>query len=292
MLLSLTRYLAKQLSGHSLAFSARYLWYLSRNAANQVRLFKILALPEFADAAGANPNLLYKYVAGRYLSKGLSMAERASCQAHHYGFLRARLGSSLFREILRSKVTIFEARRGESIYSITIKLSEPMFREGEINMDFCVDGDAVFNLSFTVVPGTVVGSEAADALLISRIQGVKGRRAELCLAAKAFYDISPVALLVAALQGFGQAFGIRALAVVSAKNQCSYSEKNSFSFKKAYDDFMVSIGIPMGKAGFYLSPIPIQEKPLALVKSNNRLRTKLRRSFKRQVAEEVCSLLC
>src|ERR1039458_6539614 len=89
MFLNLASYLSKKISGHSLLFSARYLWYLSRNAVSQIRIFKILALPEFANAAKENPNLLYKYVAGRYLSRELSMAERASCQAHHYGFLRA-----------------------------------------------------------------------------------------------------------------------------------------------------------------------------------------------------------
>jgi hypothetical protein len=57
------------------------------------------------------------------------------------------------------------------------------------------------------------------------------------------------------------------------------------SFRAAYDAFFIARGVTKNEANFFLSPIPIAEKPLALIKRGHKLRAKRRRAVKRLIAE-------
>jgi hypothetical protein len=70
--------------------------------------------------------------------------------------------------------------------------------------------------------------------------------------------------------------------------QCTYTPELSVIYKNAYDEFFSGLGIELNEAGFFVSPIPYQEKPLESIKPGHKLRTKEKRAFKRQIAEEVC----
>jgi uncharacterized protein VirK/YbjX len=97
------------------------------------------------------------------------------------------------------------------------------------------------------------------------------------------HEVGPSALLLAALQGIADALGIGEIAAVSASSQSSYCEEFAPSFKSAYDDFFAEVGITKTDAGFFLSPIPIESKPLAFIKRGHKLRTKEKRAFKQQI---------
>ena len=80
-------------------------------------------------------------------------------------------------------------------------------------------------------PGWVVKSEAAEVLLITRLQGTRGCRPEIRLVRKAFHEFSPRKLLLAALQGIADAFGIGELEAVCATNQKFYRKEYADLFK-------------------------------------------------------------
>jgi hypothetical protein len=164
-------------------------------------------------------------------------------------------------------------------------LSRPNMIEGELSLNLRVHGEIVFILSFAIVPGWVVKSFAAEVLLVTRVQGVRGCYSQISLATRTLHDIAPPALLFAALQGVASALGIVGIAAIPAARQCSYSEEDAASFREAYDDFFVNLGMTKGEAGFYLSSSPIQEKPLAFIKQGHRRRTKIKRAFKLQIRE-------
>jgi uncharacterized protein VirK/YbjX len=247
--------------------------------------------PLYAGIVQGDPKFPFRHLKQDYLALGLTASERASCFLHHYSRLNAMLSNNILRQALQGNVLLHEISGKGNSYRITMGLAMESYQEGEMSLFFEAGGAAIFNLGFMIVPGWLVDLEAPDVLMILRLQGEKGCHAQLGLAAKALHDISPAALLVAALQGIAEAIEIRALAGVSATRQSSYTDDCYLSFKRAYDDFFISLETTLEKTGFYYSPLPLHEKPLELVKSNNRLRTKIRRSFKRQVAEDVCRLL-
>jgi len=197
----------------------------------------------------------------------------------------------MLRAIVCQEAIVFETATRENTYRIAMGMVSPFFFEGDMYLGFYAGELSLFNLCFTIVPGSIVGSEADDVLLVARLQGAKARHEELAAAARDLNDASAAAILVAALQGVAQTFGIGELAGVGSMNQRSYVEENAASFKRTYDDFFLSLGLTVNQAGFYQSALPLPEKPLEQVKANNRLRAKKRRAFKRQIALDVCRFL-
>ena len=121
-----------------------------------------------------------------------------------------------------------------------------------------VNGDIVYVLSFAIIPGRVVGANAAEVLLVTRLQGTPGCYAQIKLATKASHEVGPSALLLAALQGVADGFGVREIAAVDAEKQSSYCEGFAVCFKSAYDDFFSKLAMDKTASGFYLSPVPIE----------------------------------
>jgi uncharacterized protein VirK/YbjX len=259
------------------------LWRALTNIGTHRKVLQLLKLPPFAETARDNPRFAFKYLTHDYLVQGFTVAERASCFLHHYRRLHAALPDRLLRQTLQGDVTLHEIRESCNCFAITMGLSTPYDKEGEMSLNLQVDGETVFLLSFTIVPGWVVESEAAEILLVTRLQGMRGCYRQIYLATKTLHDVAPGALLLAALQGIANAFGIGEIAAVSASRQSSCTEDSAAAFKKAYDDFFVELGIPENSAGFFFSPVPIVDKPLACIKQGHKLRTREKRAFKQQI---------
>jgi hypothetical protein len=248
-------------------------------------LFK---LPPLAEFVFSNPTFAIKYLAPRYLARGLTVAERASCFQYHYRRLYAALPDQLLRRTLKEDLTIHEIPEGVNLFALTMGLSRPYGEEGELSLHLCVNSEIAFILSFTIVPGSVVQSQAGEILLISRLQGVKGAYPQISAATKALHDVAPAALLFAALQGIADAFGIGEIAAVSVARQSSYHRDYAAFFQEAYDDFFAEVGMSKGATGFYHAPVPLQGKPLAFIKHGHKLRTKEKRAFKQEI-KLVCA---
>ncbi len=283
--------LARQRKTWSPVKLAGVLWRAVTNISRHRKVLKLLKLPAYAEFAHTDPRFAFKYLTHDYLSRGLTVAERAACFVHHYKRLHAELPEGFIRQVLVRDITLVELREESHLFSITLGQSRPHDKEGELSLNLLVDGEIVFVLSFTIVPGRIVKSEAADVLLITRLQGVKGYYRQIAFATKVLHDVAPGALLVAALQGAGEALGIGTMASISGADQTSYCADYDASFKTAYDDFFAELGVTKNDANVFVTPIPMQEKPLALVKQGHKLRTREKREFKRQIAVEVTRLL-
>ena len=116
---------------------------------------------------------------------------------------------------------------------------------------------------------------------------MKGKYKLIRDATKTMNDIAPASLLLAALQGFAEAFGISEFVGVSAVRQSAYTEERTEVFRKSYDEFFLNVGAVLGPDNLFRCPIPIPEKPLQEIKRGHKLRTKEKRAFKRDIAAAV-----
>jgi uncharacterized protein VirK/YbjX len=252
-------------------------------------IHKLLKLRPFNEIAQNNPGFAFKYVVPNYLARSFTVSERSSCFLHHYRRIQAALPESALRQLLQGTVTLYEMSEGSNYFAITMGLSEPKGHlEGELSLDLRLDGENVFNLSFTIVPGWVVSSNVAEVLLISRLQRTLGSRNQIRLIRNAFHEFFPSKLLLAALQGFAAAFGIRELVAVSATNQTSHGEKYAAISKSSYDDLFAALRMATTRDGFYCSSIPISSKPLASLMARNRARARKRRAIRQEI-QSACS---
>jgi uncharacterized protein VirK/YbjX len=283
--------LARKRESWSPARIARVAWCALTNISKGREILQLLKLPAYADLVRIDPRFSFKSLIRDYLVRGFTISERTACFLHHYKRLHAGMSPSLLHRTLHEHVTIFESLADGARYEIALCYSKDIEKEGELSLNLHVDGDIVFVLSFNIVPGWVVKSQAAEVLLITRLQGTRGYYRQIRIATKALHDVAPAALLLAALQGLAHAFGIGEMAGVCATRQSSYSEEFSSHYRSAYDDFFAELGAARNPDGFFISPIPLPEKPFACVKEGHKLRTREKRAFKREIAADVCRLL-
>jgi uncharacterized protein VirK/YbjX len=281
--------LARQKEAWSLSRVVRVFRAAFSNIGTQSKIFQLLKLPPFAEAASNHPRFRFKYLEHGYLVIGFTLLERPSCFLHHYRRLYTSLPDSLLCQLLQGNITLHEMLEDGQRFSITMGLSTPCDNEGEMSLNLQVGEKTVFILSFTIVPGWVIKSKAKEILLVTRIQGMKGCYNQIQLATRTLHDIAPSHLLLAALQGIAGAFGIGEMAgVCAARQKGGYTEERANSIEKAYDAFFTDLGLAPNAAGFFLGPIPLQEKPLSFIKPGHKLRTKEKRAFKLQV-QRICA---
>lgn len=245
----------------------------------------IVTFPEYRELLRTDPRFRFRYLARNYLSRRLTVTERTFCFSHHYKWLHDHLSSALLSKVLYGSVPLIKIAGSGRSYTIRCGTSRPIDTEGELSLSMEADGETIFILSFSIIPGRVVRSDSTDALLITRMQGTKGCFNEISLATKAMRYVAPPALLVAVLEGFGIAFGIRTLACVSGTDQTSYCWKRAAVFKAAYDAFFIDRGVAKNNAHLFVSMIPMNMKPLSAIKRGHKLRAKRRRELKRLIAE-------
>jgi uncharacterized protein VirK/YbjX len=258
------------------------------NIFQQVRIYRTLKFPAFRALHSVDPRIPFKHLTTNFLVRELSVSARAAALLHHYTRLQTLVPSPILRQIVESEVTVFEMSEQDTQYAVTLSAPKSASLEGELLLCLNVDGNAVFHLQFTIVPGSVVNAQHGEVLLISRIQGVRGCYGQIYAATKAFREVAPPALLVAVLQGIANAWGIRALAGVSAANQSFNPDPDSESFQRDYDDFFRQLGAErMPPANFFVTSIPLEEKPLGVIRNGHKSRVKKKRAFKLHISDEV-----
>jgi len=169
--------------------------------------------------------------------------------------------------------------------SITISLSDCEF-EGDLLLEFRLNGQALFHVSMSVAPGRLVDSTAARAILVARVQGVRGKWDEIRHATKLCADVSPPFLLMAAVQAIARATDIACIAGVRNTQKQWQPGLQNPDMLFDYDQFWMKLSSTVG-AKFCLMPVPMDRRPIEQVSANHRRRTLVKRQFKRWVEDTV-----
>lgn len=271
---------------------AHLAWDFVSHLKSQFEIFLLLNTSTYSDIIRVDPIFPFKFLTRDYLVRGLSIGDRAMSFLRHYRRLQAVIPASTLARILHQDFTLLEKEADGHHFSIRACRARDEVNEGELIVSLEVDGKRTFVLQFTVVPGSVVQSEAHEVFLVSRLQGIKGSYSEVRLASKAFMEVAPPALLLAVLHGFAQVFGVEEMAGISAESQFCYLKGDSHLFQTAYDDYWIELGAKRVSERFFAIPIPPQEKSLDGVKNGHKSRTRKKREFRKNIAHEVfCRIL-
>jgi len=259
-------------------------WRALTNVCSLKEILRLFKLSPFTEAAQSNPRLPFKFLTHDYLARNLTVAERLSCFSHHHRRMCDVLPDHILLQILHGGATLHTLYQAGRSFTLTIGLPRPPNdKEGELSLDLKMGSETVFNLSCSIIPGWVVKSKAAEVLLITRLQGLRGQYPQIRQATKALCSVSPRAILLAAAQGVAEAFGIVEIAAVCATNQVYYCSELAFSFTNSYDEFFIDLGMAWTAPGFFGSSIPITEKPLEEIKRGHKIRTRKKRLLKLEI---------
>ena len=245
------------------------------------RVTAAVAATPFAGIRTRQPRLAVKYLNPLHLAAGLSSSARAAAMVHHYDMLRTRVHPAMLTTILGDGATIWTHEDSATRHAVILCFSHPTDNEGELTLEYRVDGVTLHVLSFTFVPGCVVGADTA-VLLVSRLQGTRNRFDEIRAAMKALDGLAAPALLVAAVQGIALGLGTAQLAAVAAARQVGQAPDMT-GLLDSYDRFFAKLGGVPGD-GFFHLPLPLAERPIAAIAGRNRARVRAQRAIKHDVA--------
>lgn len=225
------------------------------------------------------PGLIYKWQ-GRYLAKSFRSKQRSQILKFHYEYIANRVNARFYKRLLDGKLLLWQRTVTGEFVAISLCIPEHG-REGDLSLILEKDSMPIYELSFTLLPGTLVGIAAAETMFVARIQGRKGQFDMIKAATKISRDISPPYLLMAAAEGLASALDVKFVAGVGTKDQLC--KGRTFN----YDSFWATFLAAKTRANFYVISIPISGRPLEECNPTHRRRTQRKREFKAGLTEDV-----
>lgn len=222
-----------------------------------------------------------------YLARSFDEQEKRGCARFHYSWLLEALGPAPVCALIGGSPEIWRLERDGASYTVKIRFEHWVPREGELTLEMHRDEDLLCLLSFSVAPGRLLGLEAREAVLVCRLQGNPGEFEQIRLATKAMDEVSPRAILFAAVAGLAKAAGMDHVVGVAGANHISLLPDNRETLQRQYDDFFLALDATPLSGGFYAVDLRAPAKPLTLQKTGHRVRTRRKRLLKQQIAESV-----
>lgn len=262
------------------------LWRGLLNLSTLRRILRFLNLPTFIDLVQDNPKFAFKCLTESYLMKGLTVPDRADCFLHNHELLFQRIPTRFLRQILTWGIDIAEFSEGGVRFIVRCGLSRPCGKEGEQSLVLLADGEILYTIAFTVVPGRITGSGCREVILISRIQGEPSLpNAKLKTAQAALARLRFGSVLLSCLEGLALAFGINEIACVSSPLQLSYSPDYADRFKHAYEDLLLERDFVLNELGIYVSPVPMWQRAVDENRPHHATRAQARHALRQKVSD-------
>jgi uncharacterized protein VirK/YbjX len=226
-----------------------------------------------------------------YLANSLNSRDRLIGYFAHFTYLCENIDSSELENVLLRDIPVYSTMTAHAVtYKILLSVSHWHQFEGEMTLAFRANDTNLYLLSFTIVPGCIVGLADKHTILISRLQGSYGKFPELRQATKELREIHPRAALFAALQGIAQAAGFDHIAGVCGSNQVTYSPSKAEWFEQAYDKFFTSVGASRCNDQFYIAKSQTPERPLPSGKYAHKLRATKKLGLKAEILNSALAV--
>lgn len=231
------------------------------------------------------PHYANKYV-HKYLMKSFSKKTRREVLKFHYQYLARHVINSFCEQVLQSRPILWREMIDENCYAISISLNPHHHAAGDLLLTFEMNDFPIYEISFTIVPGSTVGSAAEQVLLVARIQGGKEEAEAIKIATRACHRIAPAHLLMAAAQSIATALAIDTIGGVTNKEQIAKPAEGASNVFFDYDAFWDTFILKQSRGSVYEMqvPFPAQSDAKASYRSKARLK---RRQFKNRVGASV-----
>ncbi len=246
------------------------------------------------------PRIAYRH-STTYLFHDATWQQRLAMLTAHYAFLNETHGPAFFEAVLEpGGIAVW--RHEADGHVLSIGLHGPCLasrhREGELTLAFAMDGVLLYQVAFSVVcdaTATLSLGRAAggpdSVLFIGQVQGRSGHLDELREAARLCRAIAPRDLLMSALSGVAQAWGMSRVVGVTDARRMSRPGPSDEVHGFAYDPFWAQYHAEIVGAGHAVMTLPFHEGPLGGNSPAHRRRARIKRQFKAGVSEDVAAVV-
>ena len=257
-----------------------------RSINGQHQLMKLLSSACYSGLLDQSPALTRQYLKS-HLARSLTLGQRRAAIVAHYRFVQAQLSPGFYDRLLTTGAMLWRNDEVAGNYHIGLRHNVAHFYEGDLLLAFFRQDVLLFQLSFSVVPGDIVGEAAPHVLFVGGAQGAAPERGELQPAVKASHGVAPSHLAMAALQGVAMALGIATIVGVGNDQQLLKSRDDKADFTFDYDRFWAMFGAEANAAGQWAMPAPLRERDPADsgASAAHRRRSRRKGAFKAEVRD-------
>lgn len=256
------------------------------NLRSHFRLGACLREIGLAERCSVAPELHFKYLSN-YLASGFSVRQRITCLDFHYRFIK-EIRDIPFRKIMSGERKEIWARTYENKrYAVSFSSPAEAFREGDLALIFTSQGEHLYRLCFSFIPGRIVGIDEDAVILIGGSQGKRNTQGGIREAAKAFGEICPATVLLLQLMALAKSRGIRTIIATSVSAHTSTLVTNGdVNASLAYDSFWESNGgVRIG--WFHKLASELVFRPSSAASSSHRARARRKQERKMHLFDEM-----
>jgi len=255
-------------------------------ARTRSRLFSLLDSPFYRNLLEVSPRLRRQHLTS-YLSRSFNARSRHLAAFHHYQAVRKLLTEDFIVGLLADGVPLWIHTVEADEFCIVATQNKLHPYEGDILLTLRQDGQRLFQVSFSIVPGKELNMDDDSVLLIGGAQGGRPEDEHLKHVVRTHSGVAPSHLVLAAVRGVAQALDISAIAGVSNAVQLVKTRRGHEPFSFDYDAFWPMFGGLASEDGIFALPVQPYEKSLLEVPRTHRRRTRKKRQFKGEVAASV-----
>lgn len=225
-----------------------------------------------------------------YLTRDLSLDERAAATAFHYLTTADLFAPPGIEAIYHGAgLILWQADHRGHHYDIRLMGGLDVAHEGAASVTFAADDLRVCVMSLSLVPGRLICPSARQdevAVFVTRKQLTRERSYQ-----KAFFEAfdrsTPAHLVLAAIEGMVQARGLSRIYGVRAECHPSYSAEISAHLVAAYSEFWESLGGTICSSRAYALEVPMQLSAVEDMKPDRRERALARRGHAESIRQSA-----
>lgn len=264
-------------------FGLRHAWF-RQDIRAQEEVFDGLGLGELLRQDG---HLLFKGVRP-YLWTGLSAAQRFELQRAHFQWMVERFtGDGALRFFAAPFVELAAFPLGGRSMAVRLRPARGPSREGEFESVLTLDGEVFMRSVITVLPAAAVGLAGGPVMVLGSMQGFKETKDLMKQATQLLERTPPRSILLNALQGLSQAWGLSAMVGVSDAGHV-YAAYRSLSNRvgQSYDELWQEQGATERvNTCLWALPLQWQPRPESEVESKKRSQLRRRNALRQQVVD-------
>jgi len=234
-----------------------------------LEVVRVMTRPNTISLTKRHPSLIYKYF-GMYIAKSFTITDRREILTAHYLYMDNILKDTFYDQLWKAKPVLWQKMIDKELFTISLRFAHNDDYQGDLSLIFEKDLVTLYELSFTLVPGRLIGIAAARVLLVARVQGRSNQFEAIRRATKMCHDIAPPYLLMAAAQAIAGALDIGHIAGVSNKEQLTIGMVEPFNYDAFWEKFLAIKTC----LNFYVIPMPFCGKPIEQISAGHRRRTR------------------
>lgn len=235
---------------------------------------------------------LYLKCTRSYLWTGLDSSQRVMLQLAFFDWLLTRFSTPDIRHFYTTPhINISTQTIKDQVIDVLIQPSRGLGREGELALTLNLNNQVIMKTSFTIVPSEMLGIGGSGyAMFVGGFQGQRDTREQVKEATQLMERTKPNAIMLNALQGIAQAWGLVAILGTSNATHAFSSYHRSLAKRVGldYDSLWQELGAQeQTKFKHWLLPRTWQPRPESEIESKKRSAYRKRNTF-RQNFIDLC----